>query len=224
MGTGTDVYGLAAWLYTDPAEYNWEPSTPEENELEATHDTYTLKVECNITSIDGNDFTDDRTGFGCCLRDAQGLSNGGFDRDEARNGGYCIRINSAYDGLVTAHLTESDFLTVEESSDFTSITDLADTYPGVPTFFIIPEESDLLNFNSWTGIKAQPWFHTGPTTENDDFPSTRFSKGDKVIGSIYNKNGVGAARFTSAEMVMNHAAGFSMAFATVGSFLAFSMF
>ena len=118
--------------------------TETEKDLRDAYSTYTLKMYCDITNIDGNDDSASRVNFGCCLRD---LSQSG--------GGYCLRLNSSSDGFVTAFLTEANFETILASPyEMSDISDVTDEYDGITTFYIVTAESDTSTYNYWTGIKA----------------------------------------------------------------------
>jgi len=115
-----------------------------------------LKMFCDVTSLTGADSTASKAGFGCCLRDSQGLSNEGSDASADPNGGYCMRVNAGDNGFETSHLTDAEFVTATADPWDISVTALADTYPGLGTFYYDPANSDTTDFNKMTGIKAQP--------------------------------------------------------------------
>ena len=121
------------WLYQDNAFNDWKTNretagNETENEklyIDGQSD-YTLTMECNVTSIEANDSTANKSGYGCCLQD---LSQNG--------GGYCMVINSSRDDVDTYYLTQANFETVLTSPyDLSSMEVPTDKYSGITIFYI----------------------------------------------------------------------------------------
>ena len=76
LDADNDDFGLTVWLYSDPAWTEWvaeRDNHATETENEKTYITqqsdYTLRMECNVTSVGTNDSDGSKVGYGCCLRD-----------------------------------------------------------------------------------------------------------------------------------------------------------
>ena len=124
------TYGLYVWLYEDTAFSNWLNALSNPTEDEKTYrdsmSSYTLAMKCNITEIDSNDSTGNKSGFGCCLQD---LSQDG--------GGYCVVVNSSRDDIDSKYLTEANFQTVlADPYDLSSIEVPTAKYTGITVFYI----------------------------------------------------------------------------------------
>jgi len=95
---GSERYSFSTWLYADTGFDSWSASasTDQEKEFRDAYSAYTLEVVCDITQIALNDGLTPTAGLGCCLR----------DRTQT-GGGYCVRVASSEDGVVTSFLTEA---------------------------------------------------------------------------------------------------------------------
>jgi len=213
-------------VYIDDAYDRWEPSGEVEQEFHDSHDSYTLKIYCDITTV-GETLVKDavKNGSGCCLRDYEGTSNGGMDTSSSRNGGYCVLINGNADGILSYYATDEQWVQNIDAASIVKGSILTDgTSTGFGSFYLDLVNTDKEKFNYFTAIKAQPVSATGDTNPAG-FPGTRFTAEDKVIGYIYNgEAGDDTWKMEKEDVLSSNAAGLSMAFAAAGSFLAFSMF
>ena len=202
--TANEQYGLSVWLYSDPAFDNWvtarnAASSKQENEkvFIENQSSYTLKMDCNLTSIESNDSTSNKAGFGCCLQD---LSQSG--------GGYCMTVNSSRDDVETYYLTEANFQTVlADPYDLSSIEAPTDKYTGITIFYVedltdVAEAGEIAAgrpFKTFTGYKVQPW-------PNSSWAEMyRFEKGDDAVGLIYNSDGTNAGKWIDEQRTLNSA-------------------
>ena len=60
---------------------------------------YSLVMHCNLTAIGANGQTDNKSRYGCCLRDLSWREGGGF----------CMIVNSARDDVDTFYMTDSEW-------------------------------------------------------------------------------------------------------------------
>ena len=56
-------------------------------------------MHCNLTAIGANGQTDNKAGYGCCIRDLSWREGGGF----------CMIVNSARDDVDTFYMTDSEW-------------------------------------------------------------------------------------------------------------------
>ena len=85
------TFGLQVWLYQDNSFNVWKEARAAESEEERTtketgymdeYSDYTIRMRCNITSVNG---VSANANYGCCLRDKTN-DGGGYCMTKASNG------------------------------------------------------------------------------------------------------------------------------------------
>ena len=111
-----------------------------------------LQMRCNLSVIDGEDSSANKSGWGCCLR----------DRMTSKGGGYCMMLNANSDGIETYFVTDDEFIDILSTYTLDTIAKVPDPYEGITTFKLISNgdnsaltDANLENF--YTCYKAQPW-------------------------------------------------------------------
>ena len=181
------TYGLRVWLYDDPTFTNWHADRAAEADTERTtketgymddYSSYTIKMECNISNVNGVVAS---AGYGCCLRDKS-----------QDGGGYCMTMASNGSSVNTYFLDEgSDWATVlADPYDLSAMPQPSSTYVGITTFYVVDESSGG-DFSHWSGYKAQPW-PADSSTWDDMY---RFEKGDQATGYIYDPGAADSAKW-----------------------------